>query len=685
MNNTDISLEDYLEAEDMGTFHSHLESVAGGWGSRTRGSVLQENNRRVSSSPPVTLYVGSIPLGLTREGLQNTFLPFGDLLKVNLVKGKDSRFNIGFVTFCKRRDAVEAIYNVHQRAPLFLVVKYNMGPEEKEKRLEIEEFSKKWEQQSNTPEQDYDEEIASEERMAREVDKFLDDYFSENEVPVNESSSDENKNIKRKQISERLTNKDEEKYSCSLKNTVLDISKCSEVLEEHSKYLSIHSDSSQDYISLKMCTQTNNESSVAQSNVDMQSNPAQNLENQITVIEPFDIGTEMCIVTLLDINLTSKEAVVKIVEDMDGGHIRLSEILSKCSPEESLTTSSPVKGQLVAALSSNGVYLRVRVDHVDYDSKQAHCRPVDGLGELMVRHFSSLSPLPKESSLVPILIRKVQLILGPLSRITSSSIGQHFKLKPVTVTLSPPLVELVPLKNMRQDGVQNISIEQKTENVKEKVNSSDSSYLTAVSSLKLSVGSHSWMIVLNVNSPRDVHLCMDLSKLKELQSAIYNIGESMMPNTNYCPAIGSLVLVKSVDDGYWYRAVVEKVNDMFVSVFCADFGFRDDVSLNMIRRTNQRLNIIQQKFLGCRCILADWADEVKDCSERELRNLKKLLPVNDKKVSVTIVDKRIEGYVVKISGVNKKAVSGHIEDPKEELARLRSEVALLRKKLGRLA
>ena len=71
MDNLDISLEDYLEAEDMGTFHSKFDSVAGGWGSRNSCIIPEQNNRHVSSLPPVTLYVGSIPLGLTQEGLQN--------------------------------------------------------------------------------------------------------------------------------------------------------------------------------------------------------------------------------------------------------------------------------------------------------------------------------------------------------------------------------------------------------------------------------------------------------------------------------------------------------------------------------------------------------------------------------------------------------------------------------------
>ena len=50
-----------------------------------------------------------------------------------------------------------------------------------------------------------------------------------------------------------------------------------------------------------------------------------------------------------------------------------------------------------------------------------------------------------------------------------------------------------------------------------------------------------------------------------------------------------------------------------------------------------------------RCILADWEyEKSRGWSEREVRNLKKLLPVTANKVKVTILRRKEEGFVIKV-------------------------------------
>ena len=50
-----------------------------------------------------------------------------------------------------------------------------------------------------------------------------------------------------------------------------------------------------------------------------------------------------------------------------------------------------------------------------------------------------------------------------------------------------------------------------------------------------------------------------------------------------------------------------------------------------------------------RCILADWEyEQSKGWSEREVRNLKKLLPVSANKVKATILRRKEEGFIIMV-------------------------------------
>ena len=164
--------------------------------------------------------------------------------------------------------------------------------------------------------------------------------------------------------------------------------------------------------------------------------------------QPFDIEREGSLVILLEVDLSTEEATIKMVEDDNCREDQplLSQLMSGCSPETSLMTRPPVAGQLVAALSSSGLYIRAKVEEVNLKTLQAHCKYVDDVGERMVRHFSSLSVLPESCLSVPLLTRTVKLFHNSLvSPSLTFMIGRKFLAREVTSATSStslPLVEL---------------------------------------------------------------------------------------------------------------------------------------------------------------------------------------------------------------------------------------------------
>ena len=54
-----------------------------------------------------------------------------------------------------------------------------------------------------------------------------------------------------------------------------------------------------------------------------------------------------------------------------------------------------------------------------------------------------------------------------------------------------------------------------------------------------------------------------------------------------------------------------------------------------------------------RCILADWEyEKSRGWSEREVRNLKKLLPVSANKVKATILRRKEEGFIIMVGVIS---------------------------------
>ena len=173
----------------------------------------------VKSNPPVELHVGRVPTALTKTGLMNIFSKFGDILKIDLIRGKGvGGFNFAFVTFCSRICAAEAVAMVNRAPPLHLIVTYKISDKQKAERFQqeqmVENFYQKWngqpcpgseeldydeqvrqegEGKKNEEEVDYDEEIKREERMQEEVDKFFDDSDSDVELNMLHSQTNSSK------------------------------------------------------------------------------------------------------------------------------------------------------------------------------------------------------------------------------------------------------------------------------------------------------------------------------------------------------------------------------------------------------------------------------------------------------------------------------------------------------------
>ena len=139
-----------------------------------------------------------------------------------------------------------------------------------------------------------------------------------------------------------------------------------------------------------------------------------------------------------------------------------------------------------------------------------------------------------------------------------------------------------------------------------------------------------------------------------------------------------------MQDNYWYRAVVDSFVDAGqLNFFCPDFGFSEVIDISYARRINERLQksfFAGKKFLSVCCVLEDWKDVTRSLTDREVRNLRKLLPISEKEVSVRILDETEDGYVVRIPGVNRQTVSGKNLEEKlqEEVVKLREQIQSFR-------
>jgi len=397
-------------------------------------------------------------------------------------------------------------------------------------------------------------------------------------------------------------------------------------------------------------------------------------------IPPFSLEVDaQCIVELLAYDEDSRVAKIMSVEE--GVAEALESLLKAGVPAGcgDLEKNPPKVGQLVTTLGPTGAYIRAEILRLDISTKQVLCDPLDIGGGVLTRHLKFVHQLP-DTEVVPRLVQSVDVHQS--ARIGENCIGQRFLVRPLQPArhAALPIVELVQVYDQEENQVDRVS---------EEVTSCCSSSYSLASCLSLQVGRVQAVTVTHVESPREVYLCPDQRELERLQTHLFSTGQSLVFDPNYCPMVSSMVLACSPDDKYWYRALVEKVQPGGALVFCPDFGFRTSVTFREIRAINEKLAFAKQKFLSARCILSDWEYErSRDWSEREVRNLKKLLPVTANKVKVNILRRKEEGFIIMVNGVGKETLSGKTtakaegldfgQEEKMELERLRLEVAQLR-------
>ena len=116
---TDEELQNALD-QDLGEFEWERSRVGGAWEPEPHFPDFER--KIVTSIPPVTIHVGKIPNTLNRSGLDNIFSKFGDILKMDLIRGKvgGGVFNFAFVTFCSRFVAAKAVAMVNRAPPTAL-------------------------------------------------------------------------------------------------------------------------------------------------------------------------------------------------------------------------------------------------------------------------------------------------------------------------------------------------------------------------------------------------------------------------------------------------------------------------------------------------------------------------------------------------------------------------------------
>merc|ERR1719186_2490162 len=177
--------------------------------------------------------------------------------------------------------------------------------------------------------------------------------------------------------------------------------------------------------------------------------------------------------------------------------------------------------------------------------------------------------------------------------------------------------------------------------------------------MKLMVGQMMDLTIMHAESPTAVYLCPVQSQLKKLQKQIYRAATALKFDPEFAPIAGSIVLARSMTDGYWYRAKVISCTEGRVKFFCPDFGFTEEVQLDNVRMITNRLRetFVSKEFLACKCVLKDWREGTDPSTEVETAAIKKILRVSAKMVQVRVVEEIEDIYVVVIPGVCRKEMN----------------------------
>ena len=173
-------LADHLEAEDMGEYEKHKSQLSYDCNPMASYELFnaRKDKSKLASSPPVKLYVSKIPPELNITGLRNIFAPYGKIRDVSHLKNNGmTELKYAFVSYSNIREALTAIENLSQRAPLNLEVKLSRDEQAAYRQRRMEEEMEKFSLTvpCKEEEEDWDKEIAEREKMEASVDRFLED------------------------------------------------------------------------------------------------------------------------------------------------------------------------------------------------------------------------------------------------------------------------------------------------------------------------------------------------------------------------------------------------------------------------------------------------------------------------------------------------------------------------------
>ena len=344
----------------------------------------------------------------------------------------------------------------------------------------------------------------------------------------------------------------------------------------------------------------------------------------------------------------------------------LEDVMEVCGELGSLNVA-PVAGQLMGVLH-DGRWVRAVVEKVEDDGVWLH--GVDHVCYLERKLVSYLTHLPEVSMLVPAQCKTVRLVTSKLDR---RVVDKVFSVKLRGEKNGFTKVELFLVDNeevrdqrISEDRVNNEMKVPEEAKLKEidtedgislvRKTKQEEVLITDRNSMKLLVGQMMDLTILHAESPTAVYLCPVQSQLKKLQKQIYRAATALKFDPEFAPIAGSIVLARSMTDGYWYRAKVISCTEGRVKFFCPDFGFTEEVQLDNVRMITNRLRetFVSKEFLACKCVLKDWREGTDPSTEVETAAIKKILLVSAEMVQVRVVEEMGEVYVVDIPGICRK-------------------------------
>jgi len=460
----DDELKRFLDKDDLIDFEKEQSIVRSLW----QNQPLVEERKfdsRLESQPPIKLYVGKIPPGLSENGLRNYFNKYL-VLSVDLLKGAGGDYNFGFVTLASPKKAEEAIRALNGAPPLHLTVNYARS--KKSSFDDLEKQMQEWQlnfdsKKPEVVEENWDQEIKDEEEMFESLDKFREDYSSDDDL---------NLNCKTKDFQGKVPPVNDEMPPSSVEGKVLkppckrcgkeSMFQCGKCSKE--RYCSQACQSLDWYSHKAHCLkdlsttvdvgQNGCRSEADGNGVNRFEEPPSSLKDESKKCTYFEKDLAPCKVVdvkvceLLDV--FGKWALIKPINmalDVDAA------IMKELLEDEVLQNlhDSPKEGQLALTMHQKKV-IRVVVDQI-YDDGCLGIRGLDVQVTQKLPNFQLLHAFPKALTHFP--SKLVSCKLQSNHSIKKDDIGANFKLKFLEMKKKYPLIELT-----RPEVVDKVALEE---------------------------------------------------------------------------------------------------------------------------------------------------------------------------------------------------------------------------------